>query len=77
MPRSAASGEGSDGVVVLCAECGVEADERWVIVERWTWWSDGCGNLLPFCPGCAEREFGHRVRRDRAHGVTLDDLGFA
>jgi hypothetical protein len=47
--------------VVVCAECGVEADERFTIAEHWTWWSDGCRGLLPFCPECAEREFGHRT----------------
>ena len=70
VPRSAASGEGFDVALVLCTECGGEADERWSIVEQWTWWSDGCGSLLPFCPECAEREFGHRVRRDPTHDVT-------
>jgi hypothetical protein len=64
VPRSAASGEGFDVALVLCTECGGEADERWSIVEQWTWWSDGCGSLLPFCPECADREFGHRVRAE-------------
>jgi hypothetical protein len=36
-------------------------DERFTIAEHWTWWSDGCGQLLAFCPECAEREFGHRT----------------
>ena len=47
--------------IVGCTECGLEADERFTIAEHWTWWSDGCGGLLPFCPDCAEREFGHRT----------------
>jgi hypothetical protein len=65
VPRSAASGEGSD-LVVRCAECGLGADERWTIIERWSWWSDGCGTLVPFCPECAERKFGHRIEFNRA-----------
>ena len=48
MPRSAASGEGADGVAVCCTECGLEADERWTVAEHWTWWSDGLGELMPF-----------------------------
>jgi hypothetical protein len=27
------------------------------IKERWGYWSDGCGGLVPFCPECARREF--------------------
>ncbi len=27
------------------------------IAERWGYWSDGCGELLPSCPECASREF--------------------
>jgi hypothetical protein len=26
--------------------------------DHWRYFSDGVGELLPFCPGCAEREFG-------------------
>ena len=33
VPRSAASGEGADGVAVCCTECGLEADERWTVAE--------------------------------------------
>jgi len=32
-------------------------DEFSAITERWSYWSDGCGELLPFCPECATREF--------------------
>jgi hypothetical protein len=28
-----------------------------VIGERSSWWSDVCGELLPYRPSCAEREF--------------------
>jgi hypothetical protein len=44
---------------VLCAECDREVDELLTIAERWRWWSDGCGQLLVFCPACSKREFGH------------------
>ena len=27
------------------------------IAERWGFWSDGCGELLPFCPECVRRAF--------------------
>jgi len=27
------------------------------MADEWGYWSDGCGNLLPFCPECAKREF--------------------
>ena len=46
---------------VKCAECGREVDERTAIVERWTYWSDGVGELHPYCPKCAAREFEHRL----------------
>ncbi len=38
-------------------ECGREVDEFTAIAEWWGYWSDGCGELLPFCPECARREF--------------------
>jgi hypothetical protein len=40
-----------------CSECQREVDEFTAIKERWGFWSDGCGKLLPFCPECARREF--------------------
>jgi hypothetical protein len=52
----------TDPGVVQCAKCGRDADELATIAERWTWWSDGCGELVPFCPRCAEREFGNQSR---------------
>jgi len=42
---------------VLCSECRREVDEFTAIAERWGFWSDGCGELLPFCPECDRREF--------------------
>jgi hypothetical protein len=59
-----------DPGVVRCTECAREADELATIAERWTWWSDGVGELLPYCPSCSEREFGHVLpaTKDRRHG---------
>jgi len=51
-------------------ECGSEADERFTVAERWTWWSDGLGELLPFCPTCAERKFGPRIRLLKSRSVA-------
>jgi hypothetical protein len=39
----------------LSAEC-VECGRR--IGEDGRWYSDGAGQLVPYCDGCAEREFG-------------------
>jgi hypothetical protein len=43
---------------VRCRESRRTVAELVAISERWGFWSDGCGALLPFCPRCAEREFG-------------------
>jgi hypothetical protein len=40
-----------------CEECHRETDEFTAMAERWGYWSDGRGELLPFCPECARREF--------------------
>ena len=42
---------------VRCAECDREVDEFSAIAEKWGYWSDGFGELVPFCPECAKREF--------------------
>ena len=47
--------------LVACAECGRTVDDPEAIAQRWTYWSDGVGELLPYCPECAAREFGHGV----------------
>jgi len=44
-------------VPIRCSECRREVDEFSAIADRWGFWSDGCGELLPFCPACARREF--------------------
>jgi hypothetical protein len=43
--------------MLICAECGCEprADEN--ALDEWRAYSDGAGELIVFCPGCAEREF--------------------
>ena len=43
-----------------CAECG-RAPRDHLDAERWRFYSDGTGDLVPFCPECAEREFGLSV----------------
>ena len=48
---------------VRCAECGREVDEFTAIKQQWRYWSDGLGELHPYCPECAEREFDHSVVR--------------
>ena len=47
-----------DRTLVLCAECGRPVTESDAIAQHWTYWSDGVGELVPFCPECAAREFG-------------------
>jgi hypothetical protein len=42
---------------IRCEECQREVDEFTAISERWGYWSDGCGELLPFCPECSRRKF--------------------
>jgi hypothetical protein len=42
---------------IRCAECEREVDEFTAIFEKWGYWSDGVGELVPFCPECARREF--------------------
>jgi hypothetical protein len=41
-------------VVIACSQCDREVDEFTAIAERWGIWSDGTGELVPFCP---RREF--------------------
>ena len=43
--------------LVRCSECRRQVDERTAISEWWGYWSDGAGELVPFCPTCARREF--------------------
>jgi hypothetical protein len=52
---------------IRCTECGRAVDEFTAIAEHWGFWSDGCGELLPYCPECADgdvtQEFVFRVVR--------------
>jgi hypothetical protein len=47
----------TDGGDIRCTECGREVDEFMTIAEGWGYWSDGCGDLLAYCPTCTRREF--------------------
>jgi hypothetical protein len=47
---------------ISCSECHREVDESTAIDECWGYWSDGCGELMPFCPECASREFAPDAR---------------
>jgi len=51
---------------VRCAECEPEVDEFAAIAERWSYWSDGVGELVPFCPECAKREFAPDAARQNS-----------
>jgi hypothetical protein len=42
---------------IRCAEYGRKVDAFTAIAEKWGYWSDGVGELVPFCPDCARREF--------------------
>jgi hypothetical protein len=46
-----------DDDAVRCTECHREVDEFTAIAERSRYWSDGCGELLPFCPESSKRQF--------------------
>jgi len=51
-----------DQAAVRCAECDREVDEFIAIAEKWGYWSDGVGELVPFSPDCARREFASEAR---------------
>ena len=42
----------------LCIECRRETADR--DADGYRYFFDGVGDLLPFCPNCAAREFGVR-----------------
>ena len=53
--RAVASGTDMQGNELIedgirCEECRRTVDEFTAIAERWGYWSDGCGELLSFCP---------------------------
>jgi len=41
-----------DDTAIRCTECNYEVDEFTAIAKGWRYYSNGCGDLLPFCPGC-------------------------
>jgi hypothetical protein len=43
-------------------ECEREVDEFTAIFEKWGFWSDGCGELLPARRECSRREFAPEAR---------------
>jgi hypothetical protein len=51
-----------DESAIRCAECSREVDEFTAIAEKWGYWSDGVGELVPFCPECARRAFAADAR---------------
>jgi hypothetical protein len=42
---------------VRCANCGCVLAEDEAQAVRWGFWSDGVGDMYPFCEECAKREF--------------------
>jgi hypothetical protein len=42
---------------IRCSECDREVDEFTAIAEKWGYWSNGVGDLVPFRPERAKREF--------------------
>lgn len=42
---------------IHCEECHRGVNESTATKERWGFWSDGCGKLLPYWPECSRREF--------------------
>ena len=43
--------------VLTCSNCSDTILERDAEAAGWRFYSDGVGELLPFCPDCIEREF--------------------
>ena len=71
MSRFAANRENLQLARSQCVGCGLEADERFTVAEDWTWWANGQGGLVPYCPSCSRRRFGHRT------SMTDDLLAFS
>jgi len=45
-------------ILFVCANCGREPRKDENADDDWRAYSDGMGELVTFCPECAEREFG-------------------
>ena len=58
-----------DDGLIRCTECGWAVDEFTTIAERWLYYSDGCGDLFSYCPGCATREFADDEPAARSVGL--------
>ena len=43
--------------MLSCSNCSNTVADREAKDAGWRYWSDGVGELLPFCPICAVREF--------------------
>ena len=43
---------------LTCAQCGARASLEDAERDGWSLYSDGTGELLPFCAECSRREFG-------------------
>lgn len=55
----------TDPTTIACTECPRKVNEFEAIEQHWTYWSAGTGDLRPFCPECAEQEFGLKPRTRR------------
>lgn len=55
---------------IRCAGCERSVDEFEARLEGWCYWSDGAGELIPFCPECSRPEIAsallERVKRARS-----------
>jgi hypothetical protein len=51
---------------VTCSGCGQTIYEDEAQAARWGYWSDGVGDLYPYCIECATREFAPRRSRELA-----------
>jgi hypothetical protein len=40
-------------LIVACVVCDRDVTEAETIAQDWTYWSDGAGELYPYCPECA------------------------
>ena len=54
----AQSDEPTEAPMSACAECGRRPRPDENADDEWRAYSDGAGELIVFCPECAEREFG-------------------
>jgi hypothetical protein len=50
---------------VQCADCHCLLGEDEAQAVRWSWWSNGFGDVYPFCEPCARRAFSTELRNAR------------